>query len=484
MPNVSKINFNGTDLDVKDAYAREQILHKITDNYIADVKGDYTINAGDISMSSVNATMHTTGDRTIDTDGNDSVHVDGASTLNVGGLRTEAYAGDKTESVTGTQTEKARNRNTTVTGKWMVNTPSKSFSMADLTTATDVNNSIASALASVQFTRDGVITIGDSYGRGEGGGIVGKYTGWCDRIRDILHLTAGVNYWTASYGGVGFHTAHDGKTFLTLMNDLAASMNIEQKNQVGKILVAGGYNDRTIEGTGEITAFINRARELFPHALVYIASIGWTPDYNVAKDIANNVTPVYITGATMNGATYITNSQYSLHNYTWFDADGIHPNNDGQAHLAEMLAQGLLSGSCDNIYPLEEVNLSPAGFTKTVTKNAYIRIENGCTHILFDETPLNFTSTTVINANNTYEFTKLNTKYVRSLNVNNIPCMGYARKADGTYFNFNETLQIVGDTLKIAIHTIKGDGTAFVDPTTLSEGWISVSSVTIPTSYC
>lgn len=132
MANVSKINFNGEALDIKDTHAREQILHLTADNYTADVTGDYTVNAGDIAMSSANATMHTTADRTIDTDGNDSVHIDGASTLNVGGLRTETFAGDKTEAVTGTATEKAGNRNTTVTGKWMVNLPNRSFNMADI----------------------------------------------------------------------------------------------------------------------------------------------------------------------------------------------------------------------------------------------------------------------------------------------------------------------------------------------------------------
>lgn len=481
---VSKINFNGSDIDVTDAYAREQLRHLTADNYIADVNGDYTVNAGDITMTSKNATHHTTADRTIDTDGNDSVHIDGASTLNVGGLRTETFAGDKAVTVTGTATERAGNRNTTVTGKWLVSIPDKSFDMKDVALQRDVTAAIDAAIANVERERGGVVTIGDSYGRGEGSGTVGKYTSWCEQLRSILNKTAGVDYWTASAGGVGFHTSHDNKTFITLLNNLAASMSADQKNDVGKILVAGGYNDRTIEGTSEITAFIKRARELYPHATVYIASIGWTPDYNVAKDIANNVTPVYITGANMNNAVYIANSQYSLHNYTWFDADGIHPNNDGQRHIAEMLAQGLRTGACDNVYPLEEVNLSPAGFTKTVTKNAYIRVENECTYLLFNETPLNFTSTTPINANTTYELAKLNSKYIRSLDVNSIPCMGYARKADGTYFNFNETLWMAGDVLKIAIHTIKTDGTAFVDPTTLGEGWISVASVTLPTSYC
>lgn len=139
MANVSKINFNGEALDIKDTHAREQILHLTADNYTADVTGDYTVNAGDIAMSSANATMHTTADRTIDTDGNDSVHIDGASTLNVGGLRTETFAGDKTETVTGTSTEKFANISTTVTGKWMVKTPSKSFSMAEVATDGDIS---------------------------------------------------------------------------------------------------------------------------------------------------------------------------------------------------------------------------------------------------------------------------------------------------------------------------------------------------------
>ena len=150
MANVSKINFNGEALDIKDTHAREQILHLTADNYTADVTGDYTVNAGDISMSSKNTTMHTTADREIDTDGNDSVHIDGASTLNVGGLRTETFAGDKTESVTGTQTEKAGNRNTTVTGKWAVNLPGKTFDMKDVALTADVDKEINDLLENLK----------------------------------------------------------------------------------------------------------------------------------------------------------------------------------------------------------------------------------------------------------------------------------------------------------------------------------------------
>lgn len=131
MNTVANINFNGESLDIEDTHAREQLRHLTTDSYVADVtgdynvnadnvtmhaKGDYNVNAADIEMTSVNSTQHTTGNRTVDTDGNYSVHIDGTSTLNVGGLRTETFAGDKTETVTGTLTKKLNNASVTASG--------------------------------------------------------------------------------------------------------------------------------------------------------------------------------------------------------------------------------------------------------------------------------------------------------------------------------------------------------------------------------
>ena len=183
MADISKINFNGETLPIKDAYAREQITHLTADNYMADVKGDYTVNAGDIAMSSANTTMHTTADRTIDTDGNDSVHIDGASTLNVGGLRTETFAGDKKETVTGTTTERFNNINTTVTGKWKVTTPSKTFDMAEVST-------IAGTYAAIDARRDlNLLTFGDSYDA-----ITGTDTSWSNTLAKRLNAKTHYKY--------------------------------------------------------------------------------------------------------------------------------------------------------------------------------------------------------------------------------------------------------------------------------------------------
>lgn len=92
MADVSKINLNDEALDIKDTHAREQILHKTVDNYIADVPGDYIINAGDISETTANKTVHITKDSTEQTDGTKVVNITGAYTGKFGSASFETRA--------------------------------------------------------------------------------------------------------------------------------------------------------------------------------------------------------------------------------------------------------------------------------------------------------------------------------------------------------------------------------------------------------
>lgn len=258
MANISKVNFNGNNLDVKDAYAREQILHKTADNYTADVSGDYTVNAGDIAMSSANTTMHTTADRTIDTDGNDSVHIDGASTLNVGGLRTETFAGDKTETVNGTTTEKFSNVNTTVTGKWMVKTPSKSFNMADVLTRIDKTE---------------VVLIGDSW-------IDYKSDKEHVRIPQTIESTLGLTVHNYSHGGTGFLPELG---YMEQLDEFKADTSFDHEKVKYLVLVAGlnEYNPQTPAATFTtyLQNWVDKARTITD------APIYWFFDYSMQNDV-------------------------------------------------------------------------------------------------------------------------------------------------------------------------------------------------------
>lgn len=191
MANLSSINFNGKAIAIKDTYAREQILHLTSDNYTADVtgdytvnadnvtmhaKGDYTINAGDIATTAANTTIHTTSDRTIDTDGNDSVHIDGASTLNVGGLRTETFAGDKTETVTGTRTENLNNANMTASG--VVNATARKLTVSSDDITVNTKNPIKITSPIQNGERYDKFTIIDSTGTRREAMIVNANTGF------------------------------------------------------------------------------------------------------------------------------------------------------------------------------------------------------------------------------------------------------------------------------------------------------------------
>ena len=287
MSNISKVSFNGNDLDVKDAYAREQILHKTADNYVADVAGDYTVNAGDITMSSANTTMHTTADRTIDTDGNDSVHIDGASTLNVGGLRTETFAGDKTETVTGTATERAGNRNTTVTGKWSVNLPGKAFDMKDVALTADVTSAV-SAEATTRADADAALSaridnakqythfvvIGDSYSTNtQTGGPL-----WYTYLEKRYGLTAYLN----AVDGVGYSTGGD-NDFIHQLQKAADALDV---TRVKTVYIFGGLND--IGNTavnaqlfgGYVERTMQEAIRLFPSSEIVVAGIQPFQSYN------------------------------------------------------------------------------------------------------------------------------------------------------------------------------------------------------------
>lgn len=287
MANLSNIDFNGKAITIKDTYAREQILHKTADNYTADVTGDYTVNAGNIAMSSANTTVHTTADRTINTDGNDSVHINGASTLNVGGLRTETFAGDKTETVTGTATEKAGNRNTTVTGKWAVNLPGKAFDMKDVATGADVTSAVnaeaktrADADAALSARIDSekqythFVVIGDSYSTNTKTGTPLWYT--------YLEKRYGLTAYLNAVDGVGYSKGGD-DDFIHQLQKAADALDV---TKVKTVYILGGLNDigYTVVSAqlfgGYVEQTITKAIELFPSSEIVIAGIQPFQSYN------------------------------------------------------------------------------------------------------------------------------------------------------------------------------------------------------------
>lgn len=368
MANVSKINFNGEALDIKDIHAREQIQHLTTDNYTADVTGDYTVNAGNIAMSSANATMHTTADRTIDTDGNDSVHIEGASTLNVGGLRTETFAGDKTETVTGTATEKYNNLNTTVTGKWMVNTPTKNFSMADVATGADVTEAVGAEKAareaadaelsarierSKQYTH--FVVIGDSYSTTVQTGGPVWYT--------YLEKQSGLTAYTNALDGVGFSVGGN-NDFIHQIQKAADALDV---TKVKTVYIFGGLNDLAHTSTSydqfkqACDSTIEKAIELFPLSEIVVAGIPPFQNYNFAsgnstfpKNRAYHLQNRLAQSSANHGIKFINLEYLGLFTPNYFGPANVnnqkHPSSTGSAVIASAIMSGY-SYAGNNINP-------------------------------------------------------------------------------------------------------------------------------------
>ena len=374
MPNLSKINLNDTDIDIKDAYAREQLVHRTGDSYTADIMGDYTVNAanhithatgdytvnaGDIAMTSKNATMHTTADREIDTDGNDSIHIDGASTLNVGGLRTEVYAGDKTESVTGTTMEKFANVNTTVTGKWMVKTPSKSFNMADVATESDVTTAV-NAEAQARENADAalseridnvidkrvIIALGDSLGTGiMGANLPRSDYGWLKMLRKkaTKNLIVYTNIGVIIEGNSGFAST---APFLAQVKEVVSTNNINT-NDVTDIVIFSGTNDCAFVDTkleSALDDFFTYVKATFKNANLKLGTL--LANYSLAKTgTGNTVMRVYRSQAEKYGCKYIPDVFNLCLRKKYIQSDNTHLSDEGYKTIYPYILDCALNGS-------------------------------------------------------------------------------------------------------------------------------------------
>lgn len=522
--------------------------HVIAGTVTEDIAGDKHVNAANSVETAVNKTVHLTKDSTEQVDGTRTLTVTGANNETTG-ARTETVNGNKTEHVTGkkevntnsiietvTENKEVKANGLTenianekhviagsviedVTGDKHVNAANEIHSanifdventlkyknpipvndfysnvpvmdrngnIYNLMTATDKTENISRYLGNYP----GVVTIGDSYGRGEGSGTIHKYTPWTTLIKNYLGLTENVNYWTNSLGGAGFKVALQGKNFNQLLNDLSETMSEQNRNTVGKILVAGGYNDNSNIYPEDLTDFFNTAKLKFPNAIVYVACIGWGTNRTIASSIANNTVPAYSKGAGLNGGVYITNSDFSLHNYAWFDEDGIHPNDDGQKNIAEMLCSGLLTGSCSNNYGIKRITVTPnPEICETCDIKGYCTISNDITGLFFD-----FGKTVRIgkkvSTNTPLLLGTLNCDFINAIENSafaSIPVIGYAAYTSSgiaKYFNPIGNMWISGKKLYLNIINIGDDESGFKDLGTLGVITFRLLNTVIPTHFC
>lgn len=219
------------------------------------------------------------------------------------------------------------------------------------------------------LTNRKVVIIGDSYA--EGYTPDGNVTSWAEWVKSFLNLNDS-NCIIKYYGGTGFCATNDTKNFLTLLNE------VSNDNNVTDVVVAGGYNDTgySVEQLDvAITNFNTACKTKFPNAKVHVGFIGCTTNANNLYNL--NITMEQYNGqSAKNGMYFMSNAQYTLHDYNLFSSDGIHPNQNGAYKLGVNITQCVLKGSCDVIYPFTNIHLK--NFNSAISNTAYMFNTLGC----------------------------------------------------------------------------------------------------------
>lgn len=206
------------------------------------------------------------------------------------------------------------------------------------------------------FDMNKVIFIGDSY--------ASRDNNWVNPLISKLGLQSN-EYYIGALGSTGFVHQNNGKNFLSLLQDVVATIPTESNN-ISHIIVCGGANDSLDDYSAileKITEFSNYVNTNLPNAKLYVGEIGWTSDSTKIIDYSK-VVDAYTKCNENNNCYYLNNVQYTLHNYTLLESDKVHPTNAGCQELANNIHSALMTGSCNILYTQNKhtINIGSGSF--------------------------------------------------------------------------------------------------------------------------
>lgn len=164
------------------------------------------------------------------------------------------------------------------------------------------------------------IIIADSYGA----------LGWTSGVVNELGLDAHI----INNGGAGFIGAGGGSNWNDNIVDYAGTLTDEERRAFTDIIVMGGVNDYGYSAADikvAVKTFINYCKTAFPRALVQVGVISYAsgqvrPD--ITSALPNKVMPTYVDACGEAGGVYVDMFGV-MHDTSFLQADGLHPNADG-----------------------------------------------------------------------------------------------------------------------------------------------------------
>ena len=212
--------------------------------------------------------------------------------------------------------------------------------VAERITDASVNN-LQSQIDNIVTPPKKYLFVGDSYA--DGYSPDGDTTPWQNIVKTKLGLTD-AQFVTTHAGGYGFGTSAE-YNYYGLINALA------DDNDITDIIIGGGYNDNTsteqniIDGIANV---VTLCATKFPNAKLHIAFFGWSRNASAKTNLVFTYYQYNKGCDAQPSVDFMKNTQYALHDYyALFSSDGIHPNQDGQNAIANVVYDALVYGSAN-----------------------------------------------------------------------------------------------------------------------------------------
>lgn len=221
------------------------------------------------------------------------------------------------------------------------------------------------------------------------------------------------SYFTKVFNFMGFVAHHGGNFNAGASNsaDFAAIYKNEAKPKITAdltdLIIVGGFNDREAEPSA-IHAGIKRLYDAvikdYPNCKISIGHFGWssTPDSEVRDSMLTHSLVAY-RACTTYGCAYMPNSEYTMHNYSLFTTDNVHPNTNGKAEIVKQIFEYLCTGTCDVHYPYRLITIPATGNITTAYQVGF-KLDNNIVTMYLPNTSLTFKKYPPMGANALSQF--------------------------------------------------------------------------------
>lgn len=229
-----------------------------------------------------------------------------------------------------------------------------------------------------------IVFIGDSMTVGTGA------SSTANRFSTLIAQQFEMTEYNFGVGGSGFCRPH---TFLEQVNTANSSMTATEKNKTSLVLIVGGCNDMrwrsdmslTIqEFTSAVVTCMNRAKEVFPNAMIAMA-VGQSLNnvfYDTDRHYYYQAMTAMKQAHTAGRVIIIDHVAASINGRSdTYTSDNLHPNDKGHSMFAGFLANAIMGGGTDTEYYIGRVLYDSDYVTSIRDGHIFRQTEN----ILFGE---------------------------------------------------------------------------------------------------